>query len=101
MIAAAAGSWHHPPTAEIGTGPHSTAVVLALQRSGYDVDEDVEMEDVDTRTMNVQDLASLTDQILQITGLRVRETVPDWIFQQADEVIPPAVESKDQIHPDR
>jgi two-component system sensor histidine kinase KdpD len=28
--------------------------------------------------MNVQDLASLTDQILHITGLRVRETVPDW-----------------------
>jgi magnesium transporter len=38
-------------------------------------------------TMNVQDLASLTDQILQITGLRVRETVPDWVFQQADEAI--------------
>lgn len=38
-------------------------------------------------TMNVQDLASLSDQILQITGLRVRETVPDWLFQQADEVI--------------
>jgi magnesium transporter len=38
-------------------------------------------------TMNVQDLASLTDQILHITGLRVRETVPDWVFQQADEVV--------------
>src|SRR5215470_15047438 len=38
-------------------------------------------------TMNVQDLASLSDQIWHITGLRVRETVPDWIFQQADEVV--------------
>jgi len=38
-------------------------------------------------TMNVQDLASLSDQIWHITGLRVRETVPDWVFQQADEVI--------------
>src|SRR5262249_49318043 len=38
-------------------------------------------------TMNVQDLASLSDQILQITGLRVRETVPDWVFQQAEEVV--------------
>src|SRR5882672_4474543 len=38
-------------------------------------------------TMNVQDLASLSDQIWQLTGLRVRETVPDWIFQQADEVV--------------
>jgi len=38
-------------------------------------------------TMNVQDLASLSDQIWQLTGLRVRETVPDWVFQQADEVV--------------
>ncbi len=38
-------------------------------------------------TMNVQDLASLSDQIWQLTGLRIRETVPDWIFQQADEVV--------------
>lgn len=38
-------------------------------------------------TMNVQDLASLSDQIWQITGLRVRETVPDWVFQEADEVV--------------
>src|SRR5215475_7588090 len=38
-------------------------------------------------TMNVQDLASLSDQILNLTGRRVRETVPDWVFQQADEVV--------------
>ena len=38
-------------------------------------------------TMNVQDLASLSDQIWHITGLRVRETVPDWVFQRADEVV--------------
>ena len=38
-------------------------------------------------TMNVQDLASLSDQIWHITGLRVRETVPDWVIQEADEVV--------------
>ena len=38
-------------------------------------------------TMNVQDLASLSDQIWQLTGIRVRETVPDWLFQQANEVV--------------
>src|SRR5689334_12343808 len=38
-------------------------------------------------TLNVQDLASLSDQIWQLTGIRVRETVPDWMFQQADEVV--------------
>lgn len=38
-------------------------------------------------TMNVQHLESLNDQIHQITGIRVRETVPDWVVQQAGEVV--------------
>ena len=38
-------------------------------------------------TMNVQNLASLSDQVWEITGLRVRETVPDWVFQESDEVV--------------
>jgi two-component system sensor histidine kinase KdpD len=38
-------------------------------------------------TMNLQHLESLNDQIWQITGIRVRETVPDWVIKQADEVV--------------
>ena len=38
-------------------------------------------------TMNVQHLESLNDQIWQSTGVRVRETVPDWVVKQADEVV--------------
>jgi two-component system sensor histidine kinase KdpD len=38
-------------------------------------------------TMNVQHLESLNDQIWQITGVRVRETLPDWVVEQADEVV--------------
>jgi two-component system, OmpR family, sensor histidine kinase KdpD len=38
-------------------------------------------------TMNVQHLESLNDQIRQITRVRVRETVPDWVVQQANEVV--------------
>ena len=37
-------------------------------------------------TLNVQHLESLNDVIAQITGVAVRETVPDSIFEQADEV---------------
>ena len=37
--------------------------------------------------MNIQHLESLNDQIWQISGIRVRETVPDWVVQQADEVV--------------
>jgi two-component system sensor histidine kinase KdpD len=38
-------------------------------------------------TMNIQHLESLNDQIRIITGVTVRETLPDWIVQQADEVV--------------
>jgi two-component system sensor histidine kinase KdpD len=36
--------------------------------------------------MNVQHLESLNDQVWNVTGIRVRETVPDWVVDEADEV---------------
>jgi two-component system sensor histidine kinase KdpD len=38
-------------------------------------------------TMNVQHLESLNDQVFQATGIRVRETVPDWVVDEADELV--------------
>jgi len=38
-------------------------------------------------TMNIQHLESLNDHVFHITGIRVRETIPDWVVQQADEVV--------------
>ena len=38
-------------------------------------------------TMNIQHLESLNDQICHITSIRVRETIPDWVMQQADQVV--------------
>ncbi len=38
-------------------------------------------------TVNIQHLESLNDQVRQITGVRVRETIPDWVLQRADEVV--------------
>ena len=37
--------------------------------------------------MNIQHLESLNDQVWQISGVRVRETVPDWVVKQAGEVV--------------
>ncbi|VVB72084.1 Osmosensitive K+ channel His kinase sensor domain protein [uncultured archaeon] len=37
-------------------------------------------------TMNIQHVESLNDIVYQITGVRVRETVPDRIMQMADEL---------------
>lgn len=38
-------------------------------------------------TLNVQHLESLNDQVREFSGIRVRETLPDWVLQQADEVV--------------
>jgi two-component system sensor histidine kinase KdpD len=38
-------------------------------------------------TLNVQHLESLNDEIWNITGVRVRETVPDWVVDAAGEVL--------------
>jgi two-component system sensor histidine kinase KdpD len=37
-------------------------------------------------TLNVQHLESLKDVVAQITGVTVRETLPDSVFDQADEI---------------
>jgi two-component system sensor histidine kinase KdpD len=38
-------------------------------------------------TVNVQHLESLNDQVAELTGVRVRETVPDKVLAGADEVV--------------
>jgi two-component system sensor histidine kinase KdpD len=38
-------------------------------------------------TLNIQHLESLNDVVLKITKVRVRETVPDTVFDRADEII--------------
>ncbi len=38
-------------------------------------------------TMNVQHLESLNDEVFQVSGIRVRETIPDWVIGRADEVV--------------
>lgn len=66
---------------------HSNAPGSERQKRWQDVEVLLEAGIDVLTTMNVQDLASLSDEIWQLTGLRVRETVPDWLFQQADEVV--------------
>ncbi|WP_166246459.1 histidine kinase [Paenibacillus turpanensis] len=50
--------------------------VLELLKAGISV----------VSTMNVQHLESLNDAVEQLTGIRVRETVPDSILRDADQV---------------
>ncbi|CEE91715.1 sensory histidine kinase in two-component regulatory system wtih KdpE, regulation of potassium translocation [Xenorhabdus nematophila str. Anatoliense] len=52
-----------------------------------DVDELLEAGIDVLTTINVQHLESLNDIVGTITGIRVRETIPDHIFDQANDVV--------------
>ncbi len=51
--------------------------VLALLSANIDV----------LSTMNVQHIESLMPTIYRITGVQVRETVPDWVMQRVTEIV--------------
>ena len=51
--------------------------VLALLDAGINV----------ITAVNIQHVESLNDVIASTTGVRVRETVPDWVLKRADEVV--------------
>jgi two-component system sensor histidine kinase KdpD len=38
-------------------------------------------------TLNIQHVESMTPRVQSLTGITVRETVPDWVLDRADEVV--------------
>ncbi|MDX6686516.1 MAG: two-component system, OmpR family, sensor histidine kinase KdpD [Baekduia sp.] len=66
---------------------HTNAPGVEHGKRYEDVD-DVLAAGVDVfSTVNVQHLESLNDTIAELSGVRVRETVPDSMLQRADEVV--------------
>jgi len=60
----------------------------ARNRKRYeDIDEILEAGIAVTSTVNIQHLESLNDEVFELTGIRVRETFPDRILDEADEVV--------------
>ena len=54
----------------------------------YDDVEDVLAAGIDVlTTVNVQHLESLNDQVAELSGVRVRETIPDALLGKADEIV--------------
>ena len=65
---------------------HSNAEGSTHPKRWQDV-EDLLTAGIDVyTTLNVQHLESLNDVVAQVTSIPVRETVPDHVFEQADEV---------------
>jgi two-component system, OmpR family, sensor histidine kinase KdpD len=76
-----------PELALIDELAHTNAPGLEHQKRYEDV-EDVLAAGIDVfSTVNVQHLESLNDQVAELTGIRVRETIPDAVIGGADEVI--------------
>src|SRR3984893_18225471 len=66
---------------------HSNAPGLEHEKRYEDV-RDVLDAGIDVlSTINVQHLESLKDQVSQLTGASVRETIPDEVLSSADEVV--------------
>ncbi len=66
---------------------HTNAPGLEHEKRYEDI-EDVLAAGIDVfSTVNVQHLESLNDQVADLTGIRVRETVPDALIGTADDVV--------------
>jgi len=77
----------HPEVCVVDEFPHTNVPGSARAKRWQDVKVLLEASIDVLTTMNIQHLESLNDQVWQITGVRVRETIPDWVLQQADQVV--------------
>jgi len=76
-----------PELALIDELAHTNAPGLEHHKRYEDVEE-VLAAGIDVfSTVNVQHLESLNDQVAELTGIRVRETIPDAVIGAADEVV--------------
>jgi two-component system sensor histidine kinase KdpD len=76
-----------PELALIDELAHTNAPGSRNAKRYEDIDEVLDAGIDVTSTVNVQHLESLNDAVFELTGVRVRETFPDRILDEADEVI--------------
>jgi two-component system sensor histidine kinase KdpD len=76
-----------PELALIDELAHTNAPGMRNEKRYQDIDEVLDAGIDVISTVNVQHLESLNDSIFELTDVRVRETFPDLILDEADEVI--------------
>jgi len=76
-----------PEVALIDELAHTNAPGLRNEKRYQDIDEVLDAGIDVISTVNVQHLESLNDAIAELTGVRVRETFPDRILEEANEVV--------------
>jgi two-component system sensor histidine kinase KdpD len=76
-----------PELALVDELAHTNAPNMHNAKRHEDIDEILAAGIDVISTVNIQHLESLNDAIFELTGVRVRETFPDRIFDEADEVV--------------
>ncbi len=76
----------HPKLILVDELAHTNAEGLRHAKRWQDVDELLDAGIDVFSTLNVQHLESLNDVIAQVTGILIRETLPDAVLEAADEI---------------
>jgi two-component system, OmpR family, sensor histidine kinase KdpD len=76
-----------PELALVDELAHTNASTTRNEKRWQDIDEILAAGIDVISTVNVQHLESLNDEIAELTDVRVRETFPDHVLEDADEVV--------------
>lgn len=76
----------HPHTILVDELPHTNVPGCKNKKRYEDIEELLNAGINVVTTLNIQHLESLNDVVEKITGVKIRETVPDRIIESADEV---------------
>jgi two-component system sensor histidine kinase KdpD len=76
-----------PELALIDELAHTNAPGMRNEKRYQDIEEVLDAGIDVISTVNVQHLESLNDEVAELTGVRVRETFPDRVLEEADEVV--------------
>jgi two-component system sensor histidine kinase KdpD len=76
-----------PELALVDELAHTNAPGSRNEKRYQDIDEILDAGIDVISTVNVQHLESLNDAVFELTGVRVRETFPDGMLDEADEVV--------------
>jgi two-component system sensor histidine kinase KdpD len=77
----------HPQVAVVDELAHTNAPGSAHEKRYEDVLDLLGAGINVISAVNIQHIESLNDVIASTTGVRVRETIPDWVLKRADEVV--------------
>ncbi len=77
----------HPDLALIDELAHTNARGMRNEKRYQDIEEVIAAGIDVISTVNIQHLESLNDAVSELTGVRVRETFPDHVLDEADEVV--------------